>query len=77
MRVAKDKIADDECDRSRAELREDRKSKGRTLAGAKQTRFHQIFKSLNVFLKLTAQEFAALRVKPLDVRDQHQQRTEQ
>ena len=75
--IAKDKIADDECDRSRAELSEDRKSKGRTLAGAKQAWFHQIFKSFNVFLKFTAQEFAALRVKSLNVRDEHQQRTEQ
>src|SRR5579859_6453243 len=67
MHVAKYKIAADEGDRSRAELRENRKSKSCALAGTKQTRLDKIFKRLNVFLKFTAQEFAALSVKTLDI----------
>src|SRR6185437_2024708 len=77
MRVSKDEIADNEGDRSRGELREDGKSKSCALAGAKQARLDQLFKGFNVFLKFTAQEFAALSVKTLNVGDEHKKRAKQ
>src|SRR5712671_3987385 len=75
--VAKYEMANDEGDGCRGQLCEERKSKGRALAGAKQPGLNQFFKSFNIFLKLTAQEFTALSVKPLHIRDEHEKATQE
>src|SRR5579859_437552 len=62
MGVAEDEVADDKGDGGGGELSKERKSKRRAPADAKQAGLDKLFKGLNVFLKFTAQKFAAFRV---------------
>src|ERR1700727_1538915 len=75
--VAENEIADEKSDDCSNQLREDSEREIGAAAGAEQARFDQLFKGFNIFLKFTAQEFAALSVKTVEIRDENQQSAEQ